>query len=66
MRDRIQRDLATESGRFVASQLGDERVGSLMTSGGEKKSNVPDEPEREKFRREVGHERGFRFLEELA
>jgi hypothetical protein len=66
MRNRIQRDLAAESGRFVPSQLGDKRVGSFMASGGEKKSDVPDEPESEKFRREVGHEWGIHFLGELA
>lgn len=55
VRDRVERELAAESGGAVAANFGDESVRCFVASGGEKKGDIPDERESQCFRREIGH-----------
>jgi hypothetical protein len=48
--------LSTESGRRIATALGDEGMGGFVTGGGKKKDHVGDESEDEEGWSEFGHE----------
>jgi hypothetical protein len=55
MRDRIEGDLTSECGGGVSSQFCDEGVGRFVTCGGEKKRDVPDKAEYQRFGRKIRH-----------
>jgi len=55
VRDGVQGNLTAEIRSIVAAKLGNKRVGSFMTRGGEKENSVVDEAKRQELGSEIWH-----------